>query len=360
LCEFKPVPALATAAKALDLHRLVCRESGQAKLWVDDARGLPCGPSAAAGKAAAAKTIALAKLQSLLPALSARSELERSPAYQLDAKSRDRVAKAIGAIRGDTEFRWQMGPPLRAPSSPAVRLPALGFIDEEHLLLRGPIAQSFDLRTYTGTPTGIPGSVHATDRGQHFAITDIFRSCSGYQLRIVPASQLIGGIVTGASVSEPLLERADTEFEPGSCSDHNFSKSDRGGYTLLGLHEGGALFARGASLIALPLDATGRAAEPRALGPNDRAPVLDAPGALDASGRFFANASSEGVVVVDRSTPSNSKLVRKPASCATGPVSDAALSPSGRKLAMLCGGHVYVAAPAADGGSEPRPTSESP
>lgn len=360
LAETKPVAALATAAKALDLHRLVCRETGQAKLWVDDARGIPCGPSAAAGKAAAARTIALAKQQAILPALEARAALERSPAFALDSKGRERVAKAIGALRGDTEYRWQMGPSLRAPGAPAVRLPAIGFIDEDHLLLRGPIPQSYDLRTQTATPAGIPGSIHASDREHHFAIVDIFRSCSGYQLRIVPASQLIGGIVTGTSVSEPLLEREATELEPGSCSASSFSKSDRGGYTLLGLHEGGALFARGASLVDLPLDASAHGGEPRWLGPYDRAPALDAPGALDASGRFFASASTEGVVVVDRSTPANSKLVRKPASCATGPVSDAALSPSARKLAMLCGGHVYVAAPAADGGGEPRPTSESP
>jgi hypothetical protein len=356
LSESNPSESQSLAAAALRVHRLFCRETGLAKLWVDDVRGVPCGPSVAAGRAVAANTMALAKQQALLPALEARATLDDS-AYQLDAKTRDRVAKAIASIHGDTRYRWQAGPVLSAPSSPAVRLPALGFIDEEHLLLRGPIAQSYDLQAHTVTPTGVPGSVQAVDATGSFAITDIFRTCDGYHLRIVPASQVIGGIVTGAPISEPLLQAAP--LDPAACSPANLPKADRGGFSLLGLFPGGALFARGMTLLSLALDEHGRAnaanGQAHILSPGERVPNLQSPGALDSSTRYFAVSTSEGIALVDRTAPATSKLVRTPASCNAGPVSDPALSPSGRKIAMLCGGHVYVAEPAAEGGSQDRP-----
>jgi hypothetical protein len=166
---------------------------------------------------------------------------------------------------------------------------------------------------------------------------------------------VIGGVVAGPPLSEPMLQREESGLEPGSCSATSFRKGDRGDFTLLGVHAAGALFARGAGLLDVPLDAAGQpAGDPRWLGPGERAPALGAPGALDQSGRYFASASSEGVVVVDRAAPANAKLIRKPLSCSTGPVSDAALSPSGQRVAMLCGGHVYTARPAADGGGAPQ------
>jgi hypothetical protein len=353
LTDSNPQQSLTLAANALRLHRVLCREGGIAKLWVDDARGLPCGASLAAGKAVAATTVAHAKQQALLPALEARSSLDDA-AYQLDAKTRTAVAKAIAAIRGDTHYRWQVGPALNAPNSPAVRLPALGFIDEQHLLLRGPIAQSYDLLAHTITPIGIPGSVHAVDPTGTFAIVDIARTCDGYHLHIVPAAQVIGGIVTGASISEPLLQAAATD--PGTCSPTGLPKTDHGGYSLLGLFPGGALFARGTTLQTVSIDEHGRSnGQGHILSPGEQAPKVQAPGALDASTRYFAVTTTEGIALVDRTAPATSKLVRTPASCNAGPVSDPALSPSGHKIAMLCGGHVYVAEPAADGGLQDRP-----
>ncbi|HEY2732369.1 MAG TPA: hypothetical protein VGI70_00210, partial [Polyangiales bacterium] len=237
----------------------------------------------------------------------------------------------------------------RPPSSPRVRLSALSFIDEDHLLLRGPIAQSYDLQAHTVTPTGVPGSVHAVDPSGTFAIVDIVRTCDGYHLRIAPASQVIGGIVTGAITSEPLLQAEAAD--PIRCSTSSFSKTDQGGFSLLGLFAGGALFSRGAVLQMVPLDPQGRASgEPHALAPSDSVPSLTVAGAIDASAHFIAATTSEGIALIDRAAPATTKLIRPPASCNGGPVSDPALSASGRKIAMLCGGHVYVAEPAADSG----------
>jgi hypothetical protein len=360
LRDTKPQESLALAAKALQLHHALCRETGRAKLWVDGARGLACGASNAAGKAAAARAVALAKSQALLPALDARAELD-SAVYELDPKSREAVTHAIAAIRGDTGYRWQQGPAMNAPSAPSLRLPAVGFIDEDHVLLRGPIAQSYDLLTRVATPTGVPGSVLAADAGNRFVLTDIVRACDGYHLQVVPAAQVIGGVVAGASTSEPLLQAVGSGIDPSLCAATAFKKSDRGGFILLAMLPGGAVFARGSALSLVPLDPQGHATTgPRVLAATEPVPAAIAPGALDGSARHFAVATTEGVAVVDRLTPATSKLVRPPPSCIGSQVSDAALSPSGRRIAMLCAGHVYLAEPVADGGTLDRPTTEHP
>ncbi|MET0385199.1 MAG: hypothetical protein ABW321_04530 [Polyangiales bacterium] len=350
----KPQEAVTLGAQAIALHHLLCKESGGARLWVDDTRGVSCGPSNAAGKALAATAIAQARLQRLLPALEARAMLAQ-PAYTVDKTTREQVAAAIGTIRGDTSYAWQMGPALRPPTTPSLRLPALGFIDENTLLLRGAVAQSYDLQAHLNTPTGMPGSVLASDSGQQFVLTDILHGCDGYRVRIVPAGSVIGGIVTGAAQSEPILQPEAASPEAASCTPGSRPHSDHGGFVLLGVNAAGAVFARGKHLWLLPLDARGEATFPaREVGPNAGLPPLNTPGALSSGARHLALATSEGVALIDRAQDS-ARLIRAPASCAGGQVSDAVVSPSGKKLAMLCAGRVYVAEPAAESGMVDRP-----
>jgi len=361
----RPKDALSLADRTLALHRALCRESGGARLWIDEARGVSCEASNAAGTAVAVRAIAHARLQQLLPALEARAELDNR-AYAVDKKQRDQVASAIGEIRGDTGYRWLVGPQLAATSAPNLHLPAIGFIDEQHLLVRGLIPQSYDLQTLVATPTGVPGSPLAEDAAHTFVLTDIVRACDGYRVRIAKAGSVIGRIVTSPNGSDLLLaplENGDEHCVPGSRA-----QSDPGGFTLLGLNQAGAVFARGTHLWLLPLDANvthlaGNAATTSARELSARATLapLNSPGALDASGRYLALATSEGVAVVDRAQD-NARLVRSPASCQGNPISDAVLSPSGQKLAMLCAGHIYIAepAPAAESGGPSRPLSETP
>jgi hypothetical protein len=359
LLDKKPQDALARAAQTLELHALLCKESGTARLWIDDSRGLVCGTSGAAGKALAVSAIANARLAALLPALEARHMLER-PAYALDPKLREQVAKAIGTIRGDTSYVWTAGPNFRPGSAPALRLPALGFIDENSLLLRGTIPQSYDLTTRVSTPTGMAGSLNATDAAQRYVLSDIVRGCAGLHLRSVPSGRVVSGIVTGAPSSEPLLVAEPAAPDFPACQDPRRARSERAGFSLLGLNAQGAVLARGKHVWLLPLDATGNAATPaHEVGKTETLSPLLTPSALDRSARYLALATSEGVALIDRAQDS-ARLIRSPASCAGGTVSDAVISPSARKVAMLCAGRVYVAEPAAESGAQTRPTSETP
>ena len=355
----QPKEAGGLARQTLALHRLLCRESGGARLWIDDTRGITCGASAAAGRALATAAIANAKQQQLLPALDARAQLQKS-AFTLDKKARDQVNQAIGQIRGDTAYTWYVGPNLRPGSAPNLRLPAIGFNDETTLVLRSPTPQLYNLQTRALAVAGIAAGLLATDATHRFALTDIVRGCDGLHVRVVNAAQVVSGIVTGAPVSEPLLQ-PEAGPEAAGCT-HNSARmrSERAGFELLGLNAQGALFAHGKHLWLLPLSSDGSAAGPaRELQPDDKVPPLLTPGALDPSARYMALATSEGVALIDRARDS-ARLIRTPASCAGGTVSDAVVSPSATKVAMLCAGRIYVAEPAAASGAAPRPTSEHP
>jgi hypothetical protein len=341
----KPKEAAALALQTLALHRLLCRESGGARLWIDDSRGIACGASAAGGRALAVSAIANAKQQELLPALDARAQLQKS-AFTLDKKTRDAVNQAIGQIRGDTGYTWYMGPNFRAGSSPNLRLPAIAFSDENTLLLRGPTPQTYDLQTRALTVTGVAAGLLATDSTRRIALTDIVRGCDGLHVRIVPAAQVVSGVVTGAAISEPLLQ-PDGGPEGVGFTNTGRLRSDRGGFELLGLSLQGALFAHGKHLWLLPLKPDGAAAAPaREIKPGEGISPLLTPGALDPSARYMALATSEGVALIDRAKDS-ARLIRTPPSCAGGTVSDAVLSPSATKVAMLCAGRIYVAEPTA-------------
>jgi hypothetical protein len=161
-------------------------------------------------------------------------------------------------------------------------------------------------------------------------------------------------------VSEPLLQPEAGPEANGCINNSARMRSERGGFELLGLNAQGALFAHGKHLWLLPLNAEGGAAGPaREIKPGEAVPPLLTPGALDPSARYMALATSEGVALIDR-TRDSARLIRTPASCAGGTVSDAVVSPSATKVAMLCAGRLYVAEPAAASGATPRPTSEHP
>ncbi|HEX2679251.1 MAG TPA: hypothetical protein VHM19_21520, partial [Polyangiales bacterium] len=345
-----PEQALAAVNAALALHAGLCRESGHALLEIDDEPGVVCGPSPAAGRIAVTRVSALARARDIVGALDAYAQLS-SPAYKVDDAQHKRADRALASLPGDTDYTWFQGPALRAPDSPAVRLPALGFIDEGHLLLRGVVAQSYELATKALVPIGLSGSVLVSDAQQHDAVIDVVRGCDGRHLRMAPAEQVMNSVaaslLTGNAGVGPLLDVATASDAP--CVANAPVKSDRTGLSVLGYSAQGVLVAQGSTLLLVAVNAA--AGTPaRALAPDEAAPILVAPGALAADGLHHALASSQGVVLVTRGAHPGVRLVRTPPSC-SGVPSDVALSPSGEHIAMLCGGTVYVAAHAGAAGA---------
>lgn len=338
-----PVAALPLAERVLAVHAALCQESGAARLLVDESVGLTCGASAAAGRAAVVRALGLAKKQQLMPALAARAQLD-SPAYKVAPEDRERVLAAMGTIRGQTSFTWLRGPALSAPSAPRVRMPALGFSAEEQLILRGPVAQSYDLRTRSATPTSSAQGVVMSHPNGQYAVVDLLADCDSRYLRVVPAGAIVSGYVAAASGKDVSLGK-DQANRPG-CSART-RRSDSSGTVVLGLSTEGAVVVQGMTARVIPLDAQGGSAgPPRTLSDREPVPALFAPGALSSDGLRHAVATSEGVALVERGVTPSTTLVRSPASC-TGRISDVALSPSGQRIAMLCSGTVYWAEPTA-------------
>ncbi|HKU42540.1 MAG TPA: hypothetical protein VJR89_30490 [Polyangiales bacterium] len=342
-----PVAALPAAQQVLETHRVLCHESGAARLWVDESLGLACGASTAAGRAAVVRALALAKQQQLLPALQARNRLSGGE-YRVEAADRERVNAAIATIRGQTSYVWERGPDVAMPNAPNVHLPALGFVSEDQLLVR-PLGQIYDLNTRAAQPSTLgTGMIMSSPSGQ-FAAIDVVRDCAGQYLRLVPSTAIVSGYVASGRGQDVALvaERAGTE----GCADRT-RRTDHSGWTVLGLTQQGALLAKGAELQLIPIDAEGKSAGPaRVLAPGEAVSPLAAAGALTPNGLRYALATTEGVAVIDRGAQPGSSLIRTPASC-TARIADVAISPSGQRFAMTCAGRVYWAHAA-----EPNPPS---
>lgn len=364
----QPERALSLSQAALDLHARLCRESGRAQLEVDDEPGVSCGASTAAGRAAVIAVVALTRKRALLPALEARARLE-SPAFRIDDAQRARSARALATLPGDTEFVWRKGPALPVPSEPHVRLPAIGWSDEEHLLLRGAVAQSYDLRTQAVEPTALSGSVLVNDGRGGPTVVDIVRSCDGRRLRVAQLAEgsldLTGRVLSAGASAVNLGALVEPGASLAACTPSRVS-SDRAGLQVLGRTAQGLLIARGEALLLVNDAANAQDTTlPRELAATEPAAALSAPGALSADGLHHVLVSSEGVIVIARGATPSVRLVRTPASCGQAP-SDAALSPTGTRIAMLCGGQVYVAerggstGTAAPGPTEALPNTPTP
>jgi hypothetical protein len=224
-----------------------------------------------------------------------------------------------------------------------VRRAAVAFVDEGHLLLRDASARSYDLQSGTLEPTGIAAGALITDASGRLAISQVVRSCEGYRLSIVQAAQVVAGVVTGPSVAEPLFARA--EPPPGArCPElSRDQRADDGGFHVLEWTSAGVLIARAESLWLLALDGAGAAVgEARALLPSDALPPLLRSGELTADGRFHALLTSLGIAIQDRKA-GTTRLLAAPEG--EGVISELALSPSGRTLAVLRGGKLLIGTP---------------
>jgi hypothetical protein len=329
----------ALARRALALHGALCRESGTARLLLGTAHGLDCGASLGAGRAASVLAAVLATEGKLLDAL-ARFQTLDQPSYRLTDNDRERARYALKSRVDEHGYAWRAGPALEPATGPQARRGAVAFIDEGHLLLRGAPGRSYDLGSGTLEPIGIPAQIAITDPSGRFALSTVVRSCDGYRLDVVLATQVVAGMVAGPSVSEPLIARA--EPPPGAhCPElTREQRADTGGLRALEWTPQGVLLARGAELLLLPLDAAAAArGEARVLAPTDAVPGLSQSGELTADGRYHALITPLGLAIQDRKQGST-RLIAPPDGA--GAITELALSPSGSILAVVQGAKVLI------------------
>lgn len=339
-----PARALTLSREVVALHEVLCREPGRPRLRVGSGDGLSCGTSEGAGRAATTIVRALAQRGELLEALGALERLD-APGLVIDAERREAARAAIASADATAGVTMREGPAHTAPSGAALRLSALAFLDEDHLLLRGERPRIYVVSS--GAELGAEpaqGALAVLDPSGAYAVAGVERRCAGHVLRVVPASSLVMGQVLGGTHSTPLL--ASREPPSGApCPDLTPAlRRDDGGFRVLGWAPQGVVAARGGELSVVPLDLSAQpAGPPQVLGPGTLPPAPLPAGAITSDGRFLAEVRGLGVVV-HPIAPRGAPQLLWPAGWAArdGEVTDPAIAPSGRRVAVLRGGRVLI------------------
>ncbi len=340
----QPARALSISRDVLALHDVLCRESGRARVRVGDVDGIDCGRSEGAGRAATTVVRALAKQGQLLDALSALERMD-DPGLAIDDERRTAAREAIAQAPATPGVTLREGPAHAAPSGSSLRLSALAFLDEDRVLVRGETPRIFMI----STGEEIDGDASQTelrilDPAGAFAVAAVERRCEGHVLRVVPAASIIAGQILGATHSTPLVAAREAPLG-APCPDLTPAlRRDDGGYRVLGWAPQGVVVARGAELSIVPLDLSAQpAGSPEVLAPGTLPPAPRPSGAATPDGRFFVEIRGVGVVL-HRVAPSPASTLLWPEGWAAreGDVTDAAVSPSGRRVAVLRGGRLLV------------------
>lgn len=332
-----PAEALARSRDVLALHETLCREPERARLQIGRSVGLSCGESNGAGRAITTVIRAHAAMGETFEALDALASLEE-PGRLINDERRRYARRALAGARGTTTVTLREGPTLASGGS-GVRLSALGFIDEEHVLLRGAPARVWDLGSGETTQTDPTRSDRrVVDPSGRFVVAAVYRSCEGYVLGI--------SAVHGGTHSTPLLVQRDppagvTCPQPGL---DDSARRDDGGWRVLGWAPQGVVAARRDELRVIPLDLSARpAGTPETLTPGTPPPAPLPAGTASADGRFHVELRGPGVIlhrVAEHAQPT--LLWPEGWGAREGDVTDAAVSPSGRRVAVRRGDAVFL------------------
>lgn len=345
--ERDPVRAVSEARRALSLHAVLCREGGAPRVRFGTADGLSCGASAAAGKAAAVAAAGLARGGAVFDALDAVARLDHD-GYRVSRPDRRLANQAIAEMATTDGVSAWSGPTVTLPPGPAVRLPALAFLDDSQLLVHGTPPRVIDLSAPDSPPTTPHQGTSEVliDPSGRFAVTAIERTCDGYVLTVVRAGDVVAGVVAGRPVATPLLSpRAPP---PGSrCPTLPADvRRDDGGYRVVGWAPQGVVAVRGSETRVVPLTVEGQpAGSPRLLGDGDPTPAPILGGGATSDGAAYALSTPHGIAVHRRGEASQTVLL-KPDGWESGGVSalDVVVSPGLDRVAYVRSGRVHTLA----------------
>ncbi len=347
LLRKQPAEAANEAQAVIALYGALCRDSQHARVSIAGKRGLPCAPSPALARAYATWIATQASDHQLVSALDAYVALSELDAGQSKAARAD-AARALSGLKARSDITMTPGPSVSEPAGLMVRLPSARFVTDSLLYVRRDAPVVVDLETGTETPAPLAED-RVLDPASALAVTAIERRCAGLFLRIerAAANPVLG--VAARTVSTPALLQLDTE-----CIDTPQTRQkDSGGYRVLGWAPQGVLAARGSEVRLVPLSIEGTASgEPRALDVLTPRPAPLALGRASSDGSRYAWLAPFGVVVMD--TSGQAELWRpKGWENVAATASDVAISPSGRRIAVVSAGRVYVLSSVPTPGNRP-------
>lgn len=340
-----PDQAGVRALEVLTMRRALCREAGEPLITVGGTPGFACGPGKSSTEAALSLVIAQAKRGRVSEAFDAyRSLLRADP--KPDAKSLEKAHAALKTLPSEPGASLREGPTVEALETAPLHLPAARFLDEGTLFLRRRAPVSYVLESGAETPAPEPADDLVRDPGGQLAVTSIERTCTGYVLRIERRTSPALSYVPAPPVAlAPVLPLAAA---PGCTSLPEAERKDTGGFRVLGWAPQGVVAARGEGRYVVPLDLEGRpSGEPRALPGDAPAPAPLPPGPALPDGSMHVEATRFGVLLY---RAQGVILVRPEGyEAAVGTPSDAAVSPSGKRIAVVSGGKVFLVTRGASG-----------
>lgn len=335
-----PEAAIEASRAVLRLHRALCREPGEARILVGNARGIECGESGGAGRAITTVVRGHAARGELLQALDAFVEMDR-PGQLINEERRVYARRALASIPSTGEVILTEGPPVSVPASHPHALSALGFLDEDHLLVRGSPPQRWTVGGSLEPADPGAADLRVLDPQKRYAVAGLESACGATRLRIVAASALRPSLAGGSegivATSRPALYGDAEGCEEGW-------RSGAEGWHLLGWAPQGIVAARGGELRVAPLDVSARpSGEPRTLEPSTPPPAPLPAGRSTLDGRFRVELRGPGVLVHASGRSSEPTLLWPEGwGEREGAPSHPAVSPSGRRVALVQNGRIVL------------------
>lgn len=333
-----PQQARAESSQVVALANALCRDSDRPLVRVNGKPGFPCGPSAALSRAFASLAAAEAAEGHLAAALDAYIALSlRDP--KLTKLPLVDATRALQTVRPRADVTLTAGPSAQGASD-ALRLPGARFVTDSLLFVERESPVVFDLDHATETQAPAASSRIADPAGGLF-LSAIERRCAGLFLRIERAMNPAehSGPVQVVSTPALLVREGFADCIDTPQTRHR----DPAGFRALGWAPQGVLVARGSEVRLVPLAIDGSAAgTPRvldALTPRP-APLPSGRATVDAS--RYAWATPFGVVVFGAANTPPELWRPKGWEEIGQKAEDAAISPSGQRVAVLSAGRVFV------------------
>ena len=331
----QPDRAYLLATRAFWSHRAICREGGHARVELGGERGVPCGPSLAAGRSGSIEAAISARRGQLLSALERIEQLQNASVYALTDNDRERIRYAI--TERTKPAVWKPGPTVVSGAAPSVRRSAIAFLSEQRLLARsvqGAVAH--ELATGKEEPaSGALADLVIRDPAGKRAISGLATRCDGIHATLVNAAQVVAGVVSGAPIAEPILW--PSSHSSAACEKQNIAVDDAPDVQVIDWTRAGIAIAVSGVLWIVPIDDEGVAAPPS--WPSAEALASIGAGAVSAGSRTVPVPTTAGLAIADEK--GSAQLFAWPAGVTRGSVSDVAVSASGRHAAVLAGGRVF-------------------
>ncbi|MET0343428.1 MAG: hypothetical protein ABW252_20625 [Polyangiales bacterium] len=340
LARNQPDFALARAQLALTLARAICRELGTPRLRFSGTLGVACGALPSVGTLLSAALVANVKRAALDSAFDAYRAL-RALEPPADAKLLQEATTALLGLRAAPGVTMRRITSVDVVRAPRVHLPSARFLSDASLYVRRSPPMLIDLDQNTETPAPTAADDLVRDPSGQLIAAAIERGCDGSAVRIERAPPRGSDYVSSPAVALASLTPSSAAAPATGCGRPS-GRADES-HALLGWAPQGLLVAHGSELRLVPLGGDGRPlGAPRVLAFDAPRPAPVAAGVATSDASRWVEATPAGVLVYGpRGT--DVALLRPDgyAAIAKGPL-EAAVSPTGRRVALVAGGAVYV------------------